>query len=224
MQVSLIEPAIRACESDEDLFISVSGRALARSVKFIAWTSTLSRAPSVQTQAATQDLVTASTLSRTHGSAWLVRALSESPLTPVLIVGPEALELAKELHRATYPHRAPFVHVDCTWLPSEGSDEIVFGSERAGRFRRGQVDRANGGTLFFDDIAELPQLVQAQVATLIESMRFRRLGSSAEVAVKLRVVASVSRGVGAALKSGRLRKDLHARLSVFTIDETCSTD
>lgn len=142
----------------------------------------------------------------------------------MLIVGPDAIELAKQLHRATYPRRAPFVHVDCTWLPESRTDEVVFGSERAGRQRRGLVDRANGGTLFFDDVAELPHSDQAKLAKLIESMRFRRRGGSAEINVRLRVVAGLARGASHAIDSGRLRRDLLARLSVFTIDGTCSSD
>ncbi|HEX7670335.1 MAG TPA: sigma 54-interacting transcriptional regulator [Polyangiaceae bacterium] len=153
-------------------------------------------------------------------SSWepLLTDLSRSPLTPVLIVGPGAREIARRLHDMTHAGaRAPFVHVDCTWLPAEETGRLLFGFEDNGRIKRGSVERASGGTLFLDDVAELPAADQARLAKMLDSMRFRRHRGLHEIVVAIRVVAAVRDDVSLALKSGRLRRDLHARLSVFPI-------
>lgn len=118
----------------------------------------------------------------------------------------------------THPRgRAPFIDVDCTWLPSEAAGRLLFGSEKAGRLERGFVERANGGTLFLEDIPELPGPEQSRLAKLLDSMQFRRQSGSRDVEVSLRVVAALSGTEETALSRGRLRRDLYSRLSVFRI-------
>ncbi|HVW90306.1 MAG TPA: sigma 54-interacting transcriptional regulator [Gaiellaceae bacterium] len=144
--------------------------------------------------------------------------LAKSPLTPVLLVGPGGVGAARRLHRLTYRGtRAPFVHVDCTWLPERDVNRLLFGSESASKIERGFVERANGGTLFLDDIEELPANEQARVAELLDSMRFRRAFGQDDVHVSLRVVACLAGTEEQALTTGRLHRDLHARLSVLPV-------
>ena len=93
----------------------------------------------------------------------------------MLLVGPGGVGAARRLHRLTYRGtRAPFVHVDCTWLPERDVNRLLFGAENASKVERGFVERANGGTLFLDDIEELPSGEQARVAELLDSFRFGR--------------------------------------------------
>lgn len=158
--------------------------------------------------------------SRTREAPWYrsLEQLALSPLTPVLIVGQGGVGAARRLHRMTHPRgRPPFVHVDCTWLPERDASRLLFGLESPSKVERGFVERANGGTLFLDDIEELASVEQARVAELLDSMRFRRQQGQRDVEVKLRVVAGLAGNEASAVASGRLRRDLHARLSVLPV-------
>ncbi len=157
---------------------------------------------------------------RAKDAPWLrsLEDLAQSPLTPVLLVGPGGVGAARRLHRLTHRgNRSPFVHVDCTWLPDRDVSRLLFGAENTSKVERGFVERANGGTLFLDDIEELPGGEQARIAELLDSMRFRRLFGEHDVQVNLRVVACVAGSEAQALAAGRLRRDLHARLSVLPV-------
>jgi DNA-binding NtrC family response regulator len=113
--------------------------------------------------------------------------------------------------------RAPFVHVDCKWLPERDVGRLLFGSESSAKLERGFVERANGGTLFLDDIEELPSNEQTRIAELLESMRFRRVLGQRDVEVSLRVIACLAGTEARAMATGRLRRDLHARLSALPV-------
>jgi DNA-binding NtrC family response regulator len=144
--------------------------------------------------------------------------LSRSPFTPVLVEGGSAAALGRTLHEMTFGGRpAPLVDVDCTWLPASAASRMIFGAELGGRIYRGFVERANGGTLILDDVVELPNEEQARVVTLLDSMCVRRHMGTECVPVRVRVVASVRSSASELAKNGRLRRDLHARLSVFPI-------
>lgn len=152
--------------------------------------------------------------------AWLhfLADLAKSPLTPVLIIGSDAANVARRLHDMTHQDQhAPFITVDCTWLPANEAGPLLFGVERAHHVRRGFMERANGGTLFLDDITELPRQEQARLAKVLDSMRFRRNFGTGETEVSLRVVAAVRGNLAQSLAKNRLGRDLHARLSVFPI-------
>jgi DNA-binding NtrC family response regulator len=112
---------------------------------------------------------------------------------------------------------ALLIEVDCTWLPAKQIGRMLFGEESGDRIYRGFVERANGGTLFLDDIGELPAIEQARLVTVLDSMRFRRQMGTHEVSVKLRLAGSVRGSAEIMARSGRLRRDLLARLSVFPI-------
>jgi DNA-binding NtrC family response regulator len=166
------------------------------------------------------DQVPSSSHARTKDAPWrrCLDDLAQSPLTPVLLVGPGGVGAARRLHRLTHRGtRAPFVHVDCTWLPEREVARLLFGAENTSKIERGFVERANGGTLFLDDIEELPSGEQARIAELLDSMRFRRAFGQDDVHVSLRVVACLAGTEEQALTTGRLRRDLHARLSVLPV-------
>jgi two-component system, NtrC family, response regulator AtoC len=148
-----------------------------------------------------------------------LRSLARSPLTPVLLAGPpgpDRLRVAERLHRLTYPRRrAPFVDVDCAWLPAGDAGGLLFGRDPRGE--KGVVENAAKGTLFLDNIADLPAADQAKLADLLDRMRFRRLGGRREITVQLRVVAAMRDDAGDLAQGGRLRSDLFSRLNVFPI-------
>jgi DNA-binding NtrC family response regulator len=136
----------------------------------------------------------------------------------VLVEGTGAVTIARRLHDLTYrDSNAPLVEVDCTWLPTGDVGRLLFGAESAGTIYRGFIEQANRGTLLLDDVAELPASEQARLVTLLDSRCFRRQRGRRNVAVKMRIVASVREPAHRLVNSGRLRRDLYARLCVFPI-------
>jgi two-component system response regulator AtoC len=156
-----------------------------------------------------------------------LRRVSQSPLTPVFILGASGSGkqyAAEQLHAMTHGGGgdAPFIDVNCAALPSNLVESELFGHER-GAFtdakgsRRGLIELADGGTLFLDEIGELPEASQAKLLKFLDSMRFRRVGGERELEVSLRVIAATNQDVEALVKSGRFREDLYHRLSVFVV-------
>lgn len=147
-----------------------------------------------------------------------IEDVAKSPTEAVLIVGQGALGAARRIHRLTHAGaRAPFIHVDCGWLPGRDGSRLLFGTEDGTAIERGFVERANGGTLFLDDISELPGDEQARLAEVIETMTLLRESGIGPVPVRLRIVASLTDTEEHALTTGRLRRELHARLTVLPV-------
>jgi DNA-binding NtrC family response regulator len=115
------------------------------------------------------------------------------------------------------------VHVNCAALPAPTIESELFGYER-GAFtdarvaRRGLAEVANGGTMFLDEVGELPVDLQPKILTFLDSGRFRKLGGVAEQSSTARVVAATNRDLQKQIGSGAFREDLWFRLSVFRID------
>ncbi len=153
--------------------------------------------------------------------------VAASPLTPVLLVGPSGAGkqcAAERLHNMTYADAdsAPFVDVNCAALPAELVESELFGHEKgaftdARSMRRGVVELANHGTLFLDEVTELPERSQAKLLKFLDTMRFRRVGGEREIDVELRIVAATNQDIARMATDGRFRADLYHRLSVFTI-------
>ncbi len=157
-----------------------------------------------------------------------LRRVSQSPLTPVFILGASGSGkqfAAERLHEMTHPpgaDDAPFIDVNCAALPSGLVESELFGHERgaftdARNSRRGLIEMADGGTLFLDEIGELPEASQAKLLKFLDSMRFRRVGGERELEVSLRVIAATNQDIETLVKSGRFREDLYHRLSVFVV-------
>lgn len=153
--------------------------------------------------------------------------VAKSPLTPVLLTGPSGAGkqcAAEQLHNMTYAdaENAPFVDVNCAALPAELVESELFGHERgaftdARATRRGVAELAHRGTLFLDEVTELPERSQAKLLKFLDSMRFRRVGGEREIEVELRIVAATNQDAARLANEGRFRADLYHRLSVFTI-------
>lgn len=170
-----------------------------------------------------------------EGKSHAQRALRErlasvalSPLTPVLLVGPSGAGkqcAAETLHGLTYTDDpdAPFVEVNCAALPAELVESELFGHEK-GAFtdarakRRGLVEMAHRGTLFLDEVTELPERSQAKLLKFLDTMRFRRVGGEREMEVELRIAAATNQDIARLAEEGRFRADLYHRLGVFTIE------
>ncbi|TNF32487.1 MAG: sigma-54-dependent Fis family transcriptional regulator, partial [Deltaproteobacteria bacterium] len=129
--------------------------------------------------------------------------------------------VAREIHRRS-GRSGPFVAVNCASLRGELLESELFGHVRgaftgAQRAHDGLFVRASAGTLLLDEVADTDPPVQARLLRVLEGHAVRPVGASAEVPVTTRVIAATNRDVEAAVRDGRLRADLYARLARWTI-------
>ena len=129
---------------------------------------------------------------------------------------------ADALHKVSDRCDKPFVIVNCAGLPPNLIESELFGREKGaftGSTARqiGRFELANGGTIFLDEIGELPLELQAKLLRVIEDEVFERLGSPHPVKVDVRIIASTNRKLEEEIRKGHFRKDLFYRLNVFPI-------
>jgi transcriptional regulator with GAF, ATPase, and Fis domain len=131
--------------------------------------------------------------------------------------------VARAVHAASGRADGPFVAVDCGAIAENLVESELFGHVR-GAFsgatsdRRGAFEEAEGGTLFFDEIGELPLALQPKLLRALEAREVRRVGSNTVRRVNVRVVAATHRHLPAAVNAGTFREDLYYRLAVVTVE------
>jgi two-component system NtrC family response regulator len=154
----------------------------------------------------------------------LVRRVASSEAT-VLIRGESGTGkelIAKAIHFASPRASGPLVKVNCAALPETLLESELFGHER-GAFtgavtsRQGRFELANGGTIFLDEIGDLPLPLQAKLLRVLQEREYEKVGSSRPVKVDVRILAASHRPLEALIKAGQLREDLYYRLNVVTI-------
>jgi len=136
-------------------------------------------------------------------------------------VGKEVV--AKAIHAASTRHHRPFIKVNCAALPSELLESELFGYEKGaftGAYQRkaGKFDLAHGGTIFLDEIGDMPLALQAKLLHVLQDHEFVRVGGAETVSVDVRVIASTNRPLKAAVNDGDFRMDLYYRLKVIVLD------
>ncbi|HUF27712.1 MAG TPA: sigma-54 dependent transcriptional regulator [Gemmatimonadaceae bacterium] len=145
--------------------------------------------------------------------------------SPVLIVGESGSGkevVAREVHRLGPGPKEPFVAVNSAALPESLVESELFGHERgaftgAATTRKGAFESAGKGTIFLDEIGELPAQAQAKLLRVLEQREIVRVGSNRAIPVPARVVAATNRELAKEVDAGRFRRDLHYRLEVHVL-------
>ncbi len=130
--------------------------------------------------------------------------------------------VARALHAASARHNRPFVKVNCAAIPSGLLESELFGHEKGsftGAYRRkpGQFEYAHQGTIYLDEIGELPLSLQAKLLHVLQDLRFCRVGGEEMLEVDTRIIAATNRDLELALKRGEFREDLYYRLNVVEL-------
>lgn len=141
----------------------------------------------------------------------------------ILIVGPSGAgkELAaRTLHRLSARAEAPFVAINAAAITPELMEVELFGVDEAtGTQSRkiGALEEANGGTVFIDEIADMPRETQNKILRVLVDQTFQRVGGSAKISVDVRIISSTARNIEGEIAAGKFREDLYHRLSVVPI-------
>ncbi len=130
--------------------------------------------------------------------------------------------VARVVHHISDRAARPFVNITCTALSETLLESELFGHERgaftdAKQQKKGLLEVADGGTVFLDEIGDMPPALQAKLLRFLEERRFRRVGGTREISVDVRVIAATNRDIEEAIEQGRFRRDLMYRLNVVTI-------
>ena len=156
----------------------------------------------------------------------LVDLAARNAEAPVLIVGETGTGkgfLAREIHDRSPQRDEPFVEINCASLSSTFFESELFGHEKgaftdARQAKRGLLEVAGNGTVFLDEIGELPADVQPKLLKVLEDRTFRRLGGTAELRATCRIVVATNRPLSELVGTDRFRADLYYRLQVLTIE------
>jgi PAS domain S-box-containing protein len=153
------------------------------------------------------------------------RRVAQSEVSTVLLEGESGTGkdvLAQFLHYYGRRHEGPFVALNCAAIPETLLESELFGYEKgaftdARASKTGLLETASGGSIFLDEIAEMPLTIQAKLLRVLEEQCFRRLGGLRDIQVDVRVLAATNRKLTDAIGEGAFRLDLYYRLNVIQV-------
>lgn len=154
----------------------------------------------------------------------MVDQVAETDIT-VLITGESGTGkdlIARAIHKGSYIRENPFVKVNCAALPYELLESELFGYEKGaftGAYRRklGKFELASKGTIFLDEISEMPVKLQSKLLQVVQDRSFSRVGGERDIEVNTRIVAATNRDLEEAVRKGSFREDLYYRINVVNI-------
>jgi len=131
--------------------------------------------------------------------------------------------VARAIHRRSQRSSKPFVSVNCAAIPRDLIASELFGHEKgsftgAVQRRAGRFELADGGTIFLDEVGELPKETQIALLRVLQEREFERVGGTRSIHTNVRVVAATNRDLRAAIAGGTFRNDLFYRLNVFPLE------
>ena len=153
------------------------------------------------------------------------RRVAESEASTILLEGESGTGkdvMAQFMHHFGRRHNAAFVPINCAAIPETLLESELFGYEK-GAFtdarapKAGILEIASGGTVFLDEIGEMPVVLQAKMLRVLEEQTFRRLGGVRDIHVDLRIMAATNRKLADAIEEGKFRLDLYYRLNVIQV-------
>ena len=155
----------------------------------------------------------------------VLRAVASKDVTLTLIgeSGSGKEVLARRAHELSERRRSPFIPINCTAIPEALFESELFGHER-GAFTgasdrvRGKVEAAEHGTLFLDEVGEMPLALQAKLLRFLENRRFMRVGGSVKIEADIRLIFATLRPLAQDVSDGRFRADLFYRIQGITLN------
>jgi two-component system response regulator FlrC len=154
----------------------------------------------------------------------LARRVAQTQVS-ALIVGPTGAGkevLARVLHDASPRRNGPFVALNCAALPENLIEDLLFGHEKGAftgalKEHRGLFEQAQGGTIFLDEIAEMPYHLQTKLLRVLQDRKVTRLGGQALIDLDIRLVAATNKDLREAIANREFREDLYFRISAFKL-------
>jgi len=156
----------------------------------------------------------------------VVERLATKDDVSVLVLGESGTGksfLCRTLHELSSRRGKPFVEIGCSNIPEHLIESELFGYEKgsftdAKTAKKGLIEIAEGGTVFFDEIGDMPYAMQSKILNLIEERKFRRIGGLQQISADVRIVAATNRNLHDLVRQGKFRLDLYYRLNVVTLE------
>jgi len=154
----------------------------------------------------------------------LAQRVAQTEVT-ALLVGPTGSGkevLARVLHESSPRAKGPFVALNCAALPEHLIEDLLFGHEKGAftgalKEHKGLFEQAQGGTIFLDEIGEMPVTLQSKLLRVLQERTLTRLGGQAPIDLDVRVVAATNKDLREAMQSREFREDLYFRISTFRL-------
>jgi len=131
--------------------------------------------------------------------------------------------VAKAIHYNSDRANRPFMNITCTAITESLLESELFGHERgaftdAKQLKKGLLELSGGGTVFLDEVGDMPPSLQAKLLRFLEEKTFRRVGGVQDIEVDVRIIAATNRDVNKLIEEGKFREDLYYRLNIIPID------